>query len=187
MATTAKLMTAEQFMRIPDDGYRYELVRGELRKMAAASFDHGVYASRIVETLLPFVRGNRLGEVPLTEPGFLLGTDPDHVRIPDVCFVRQERIDAAERPFVFFSGAPDLVVEVISPNDRYTDVDDKVGEWLEGGAGMVIVVNPRNRTVRVHSPAALRQAQETELTEADTLDGGDVVAGWSMPVADIFS
>ena len=59
MAMTAKLMTAEEFMRIPDDGYRYELIRGELKKMAAASFDHGVYASRIVETLLPFVRGCR--------------------------------------------------------------------------------------------------------------------------------
>ena len=182
MAATVKMMTAEQFMRIPDDCYRYELIRGEPRKMAAASFDHGVYASRIVETLLPFVRGNRLGEVPLTEPGFLLGTNPDHVRIPDVCFVRQERVDAAERPFVFFSGAPDLVVEVISPNDRYTDVDDKVEEWIEAGAGMVVVVTPRNRTARVHSPAGV-----VTLTEADTLDGGDVVAGWSMPVADIFS
>ena len=182
MATTANLMTVEEFMRIPDDGYRYELIRGELRKMAAASFDHGVYASRIVETLLPHVRRYRLGEVPLTEPGFLLGTDPDHVRIPDIGFVRQERVDAAERPFVFFSGAPDLVVEVISPNDRYTDVDDKIEEWLESGAGLVIVVNPRNRTVRVHSPESA-----TTLTETDTLDGGDVVTGWSMPVADIFS
>lgn len=182
MATTGKLMTAEEFVKMPDDGYRYELIRGELRKMAAASFDHGVYASRIVETLLPYVRSNRLGEVPLTEPGFLLGTNPDHVRIPDVGFVRQERIDAAERPFVFFSGAPDLVVKVISPNDRYTDVDDKVEEWLEAGAEVVVVVNPSNHTVQVHSPAGT-----VILTETDTLDGGDVVAGWGMPVADIFS
>ena len=76
--------------------------------------------------------------MPLTEPGFLLETNPDHVRIPDIGFVRQERLDAAERPFVFFSGAPDLVVEVISPNDRYTDVDDKIEEWLEAGAGLVM-------------------------------------------------
>ena len=82
MATTVNLMTAEEFMRIPNDGYRYELIRGELRKMAAASFDHGVYASRIVETLLPFVRGNRLGEVPLTEPGFLLGNKPGPCAYP---------------------------------------------------------------------------------------------------------
>ena len=134
MATTARLMTAEELFDMPDDGFSYELVRGELVKMAAASFEHGVCASRIVETLLPYVRRNRLGEIPLTEPGFLLGTDPDHVRVPDVAFVRQQRIDAAERPFVFFPGAPDLAVEVISPGDRLTEVSDKkVEEWLSRG------------------------------------------------------
>ena len=76
MATTARLMTAEELLDMPDDGFRYELVRGELVKMAPASFAHGVHASRIVETLLPHVRRNRLGEVPLSEPGFLLGTTP---------------------------------------------------------------------------------------------------------------
>ena len=183
MATTqTNLMTAEELLAMPDDGYRYELVRGELIQMAAASFDHGIHASRIVETLLPIVRGNRLGEIPLTEPGFLLGTNPDHVRVPDVGFVSQERVDAAERPFVFFPGAPDLVVEVISPNDRLSDVHDKVAEWLAAGTLMVIVVNPRNRTVQVYTSDGV-----IELTEADTLGGGDVVPGWTMPVADIFS
>lgn len=174
-------MTAEELLAMPDDGFRYELVRGELVKMAAASFDHGIHASRIVETLLPFVRGNRLGEIPLAEPGFLLGTNPDHVRIPDVGFVSQKRVDAAERPFVFFPGAPDLVVEVISPNDRLSDVHDKIAEWLAAGTLMAIVVNPRNFTVQVHTPDGI-----TELTEADTLDGGDVVPGWRMPVSEIF-
>ena len=182
MATTTKLMTAEELLAMPDDGYRYELIKGEIKRMAAASFDHGVYASRIVETLLPHVRGNRLGEVPLTDPGFLLGTNPDHVRIPDVAFVRQQRVDAVIRPLVYLPGAPDLVVEVMSPRDRHTDVAEKVSEWLEAGASMVIVVNPRNRTVQVHT------SEGTEnLTETDALDGGDVVPGWSMPVADIFS
>ena len=181
MATTARLMTAEELLDMPADGFRYELVRGELVKMAAASFDHGVYASRIVETLLPYVRRNRLGEVPLAEPGFLLGTNPDHVRVPDVAFVQQQRIDAAERPFVFFPGAPDLAVEVISSGDRLTDVAKKVAEWLAAGTRMVVVINPRNRTVRVHTPDSV-----TELTEADTLGGGDVVPGWRMAVSEIF-
>ncbi len=180
-ATAANLMTAEELLAMPDDGYRYELVRGELRKMAPASFDHGVYASRIVETLLPHVRRNRLGEVPLTEPGFLLATNPDHVRVPDVAFVRQERVDTTHRPFVYFPGAPDLVVEVISAHDRYGDVADKIDEWLAAGAGLVLVVNPRNRTVQAHTATGM----ET-LTVEDTLDGGDVAPGWSMPVADIF-
>ena len=72
MATTARLMTAEELFDMPDDGFRYELVRGELVKMVPASFAHGVHASRIVETLLPHVRRNRLGGVPLSEPAFIL-------------------------------------------------------------------------------------------------------------------
>ena len=180
--TKPKLMTAEELLAMPDDGYRYELIRGELIRMAAASFDHAVCASRIGETLLPYARRNGLGEVPLTDPGYLLGTNPDHVRIPDLSFVRQERADAAERPRVYLHGSPDLVVEVISPNDRLTQVAAKVEEWLDGGASMVIVVNPRNFTVRVHTPDGM-----VELAEGDTLEGGDVVPGWSMPVSDIFS
>ena len=70
----------------------------------------------------------------------------------------------------------------MSPRDRHTDVAEKVSEWLEAGAGMVIVVNPRNRTVQVYTSDGV-----IELTEADTLGGGDVVPGWTMPVADIFS
>ena len=75
-----------------------------------------------------------------------------------------------------------MVVEVISPTDRLTRVASKVQDWLEHGTRMVIVVNPRNHTVQVHTSDGV-----TELAEADTLDGGDVLPGWSMPVADIFS
>ena len=81
-----------------------------------------------------------------------------------------------------FHGAPDLAVEVISPTDRLTRVMDKTQDWLEHGSRMVIVVNPRNRTVQVYTSDGV-----IELTEADTLGGGDVVPGWTMPVADIFS
>ena len=183
MATTgAKLMTAEELLAMPDDGYRYELVRGELRQMAPPGLYHGVNGSRIVETLLPHVRRNGLGEVPLPSPGFILSRNPDHVREPDVSFIRQERIDEVGYTRRYFPEAPDLVVEVISPNDRYADVDEKVADWLGAGVQMVIVVNERNRTVHVHTPDGV-----TELTEADTLDGGDVVPGWRMAVADIFS
>ena len=181
MTTATRLMTAEELLAMPDDGYRYELVKGELRKMAPPGLYHGVNGSRIVETLLPHVRRNGLGEVPLPSPGFILSRDPDHVREPDVCFIRQERIDAVGYTRRYFPEAPDMVVEVISPNDRYADVDEKVADWLGAGVRMVIVVNERNRTVQVHTADGV-----VELTEADTLDGGDVVPGWSMPVAGIF-
>ena len=183
MATTrTNLMTADQLLAMPDDGYRYELVRGELRKMAPASHSHGRRGNRVNYSLSEHVYGNRLGEVYLAETGFIIETNPDHVRAPDVAFVRQERVESAEDTDGYFPGAPDLAVEVISPSDRYTEVEEKVADWLEAGTLMVIVVNPRNGTVQVH-----RSDGKVELTEADTLGGGDVVPGWSMPVADIFS
>ena len=179
--TTTNLMTAEELLDMPDDGYRYELVRGELRKMAPPGLYHGVNGSRIVETLLPHVRQNGLGEVPIPSPGFILSRDPDHVREPDVSFIRQERMDEVDYTRRYFPGAPDLAVEVISPNDRYADVDEKVADWLDTGVRMVIVVNERNHTVKVYTPAGM-----ATLSESDMLDGMDVVPGWRMPVADIF-
>ena len=82
----------------------------------------------------------------------------------------------------FFPGPPDIAIEVISPNDLYTEVDEKVADYLAAGTLAVIVVNPRRRTVRVH-----RSLSDTvELTESDTLEVSDIVPGWQMPVKDMF-
>ena len=182
MATRAKLMTAEELLEMPDDGFRYELVRGELVKMAPAGRVHGKRGNRVNVSLSLYVYENNLGETYLAETGFHLETDPDHVLAPDASFVRQERVDAVGDGDGFFPGPPDLAVEVVSPSDRLTEVADKVAEWLAAGTRMVVVVNPRNRTVQSHTPDGV-----TELTEADTLDGGNVVPGWRLPVADIFA
>jgi Uma2 family endonuclease len=119
----------------------------------------------------------------VSEVGFQLAHNPDTVRAPDVAYVRQERLQQIGKPKEYFPGAPDLAVEIISPNDIYSDVDDKVGEWLHFGAQMVIVVNPRRHTVTVYHA----QFPTVFLTENDTLDGGDMVPGWTMPVRSIFS
>ena len=186
MATTgAKLMTAEELLAIPREdyrGWRYELIRGELTKTMSAGFDHGTQAANIVGSLWVHTRRRNVGKVATSETTFLLATDPDHARIPDVAFVRQERLSLFGKTPGAFHGPPDLAVEVISPTDRLTRVADKVQDWLEHGTRMVIVVNPRNRTVQVHTSDGV-----VELAEADALDGGDVVPGWSMAVADIFS
>ena len=183
MATTTKLMTAEELLEMPDDGFRYELVRGELIKMAPAGHMPAFYELRIGARLLVFVEANGLGRAYSASGGFRLETNPDTVLAPDAAFVRQERVEAVGDGDGFFPGAPDLAVEVISPSDRYTEVDEKVAEWLAADTLMVVVVNPRNRTVRVHRPTT----DSVLLTEKDTLDGGDVVPGWEMPVADIFA
>ena len=182
MATRAKLMTAEELLEMPDDGFRYELVRGELVKMAPAGRVHGKRGNRVNYSLSAHVYENDLGETYLAETGFHLETDPDHVLAPDIAFVSREREEATPDVDGFFPGPPDLAVEVVSPSDRLTEVADKVAEWLAAGTRMVVVVNPRNRTVQSHTLDGV-----TELTEADTLDGGDVVPGWRLPVADIFA
>jgi Uma2 family endonuclease len=82
----------------------------------------------------------------------------------------------------YVPGAPDLAVEVVSPNDLCTEVDEKVAEWLEHGARLAFVVNPRRQTVAVHRPD---QTMRT-LGIDDVLDGEDVVPGWSMAVRDLF-
>ena len=182
MATTdAKLMTAEELLNMPEDGYRYELIRGVLKKMAPAGHTHGKRGNRVNHNLSTHVYSNGLGEVYLAETGFILETDPDHVRAPDVAFVRQERVEEAGDGDGYFPGAPDLAVEVISPSDRYSDVAEKTQEWLNAGTLIVVVVNSRDRTVNVHTPDAV-----ITLNESDTLDGGDVVPGWHLPIADIF-
>jgi Uma2 family endonuclease len=183
MATTDKLMTADELWRLPDDGQRHELVAGELRTMAPSGGEHGWIVVRVTTPLDEHVRANKLGLVFGAETGFALARDPDTVRAADVAFVRRERVLAAGDVKGYWPGAPDLAVEVISPNDLYTEVDEKVADWLASGTLMVLVVNPRRRAVAVHRP---HQAVRV-LAESDVVDGEDVVPGWTLRVGDIFS
>ena len=182
MTVDQKLMTADELFNMPDDGMRHELVRGELRTMPPGGWGHGRDSSKLDRSLGNHVEAHGLGEVATNEPGFLLTTDPDTVRAPDVAFVRSERLAGANPERGYYPGVPDLAVEVISPNDLYTEVDEKVGEWLEHGTRMVLVVNPRRRTVAVHRPGRDVRILGVE----DTLDGEDVVPGWTMKVRDLF-
>ena len=82
----------------------------------------------------------------------------------------------------YWPGAPDLAVEVVSPFDLYTEVSDKVAEWLEAGSGMVVIVNPRRQQVSVHTPDA-----DVKVLDVDEiLGGGEVVPGWQLPISELF-
>lgn len=184
MATTdRRLMTAEELLQLPDDGQRHELVRGELRTMPPTTPEHGWLALDLASPLRSHVRASRLGVVMVNDVGFKLTQRPDTVRAPDIAFVSRERLpelgDARHYPV----GAPDLAVEVISPNDLYTEVDEKIAEWLAHGTRLVWVVNPRRRVVAVHRPG---QPTRT-LGEADVLDGEDVVPGFRLPLRELFA
>ena len=182
MTTTGQKITAEDLLRMPDDGFRYELVKGELRKMAPAGMRHGYLANRVAWRLTQHVEAHKLGYVCTAEPGFRLASNPDTVRAPDVAFIGQERVEEIGDVEGYWPGAPDLAVEVISPNDIYTEVEDKVLAWLDAGTRMVVVVNPRRETVTVYRSLS----DVTILTKNDTLEGKDVVPGWTMAIEDLF-
>ena len=181
-AQTVAQMTADELLAMPHNGYRCELVQGELRQMAPAGRQHGRIAAKIGSCLEAFVADNGLGETYAAETGFIIDTAPDTVRAPDVSFVSRERAEATAEERGFFPGAPDLAVEVISPNDRDSEIEEKVSDWLRAGTQMVVVIDPYQRTAMVYrAPDDI-----CILTEGDMLDGGDVVPGWRMPLADVF-
>ena len=182
MAITPRLMTWQEFADLPDDGMRHELVRGVPQAMPQPKLPHSRLGRKIGRSLDRYVDANGLGEVYVGELGCLLTTHPDTVRSPDIGFLSAERVVETADVTDYLPGSPDLVVEVISPNDRLTRVAEKVAEWLAHGAKLVFVVNPRRRTVTVHRPG---QPPWT-LGVDDSLDGEDVVPGWSMSVRDLF-
>jgi Uma2 family endonuclease len=173
------ITTAEELLRAQDIG-RCELVRGELVMMVPPGFEHGRIGNRIGLRLGSFVESRGLGVV-LSEIGFVLSRKPDTVRAPDVAFVRSGRVAGPNPGYV--EGAPDLAVEILSPDDRPGYVRDKVAEWLEAGAGAVWVVDPRDRTVTVHRT----RRKAVALGEADVLRGDGALRDLELPVREIFA
>jgi Uma2 family endonuclease len=177
------LFTAEELFRLSSTGRRYELVRGELYEMPPAGGRHGNVAMTIGIFIGVYVRAHQLGTVFAAETGFILGLNPDTVRAPDASFVSRDRLPQGEVPSGFLEMAPDLAVEVLSPNDRSRDVREKVDDWLQAGTRLVWVIDPVARTVTVHG--SLENSQR--LTEEDLLGGGDVVPGFSCAVRELFA
>ena len=175
-------MTAEELFGLPGDGPRHELVEGELLAVTPAGFERGDLAGEVFFHVKAFVRERRLGVVLAAETGFVLRRDPDTVRAPDVAFVRADRVPVGEQRRRFAELAPDLVAEVVSPNDRVGEVNGKVSQWLDAGVRLVWVVDPENRVVVVHEPGGVAHL----LRDDGVLDGGDVLPGFQLPLAELF-
>ena len=182
MATTTKRITAEDLWNMGNQ-QRRELVRGEIRTMAPSGFDHGAIIDNPHVLLSLHVRTHKLGKVLGAETGFKLAKNPDTVRGADVAFIAAARLPSTGRPIGFWDGAPDLAVEVISPTDTASEVKEKVADYLNAGARLVWIVNPKRKTITIHKP----NMDPVVLRETQTLDGGDVVAGFKCAVADVFA
>lgn len=182
MSITTQLVTADELLLMPRASFRYELVKGELRKMSPAGEGHGAVIMNLAAPLARHVKADGLGLVFAAETGYKLATNPDTVLAPDIAFVRRERIEQTGILKGFREGAPDLAVEVMSPGDTLAEVREKAGTWLAAGTRMVWVLSPKKRTVSVY-----RSTKDVVmLTERDELDGGEVVPGFRCRVSEIF-
>jgi Uma2 family endonuclease len=172
MHESPRLVTAEELERFPDDDYRYELVEGRVIRMSPVGWRHGKVVARLLTMLANYVNQGKFGAA-VTEVGFVLASNPDTVRAPDVAFVRQERIPAVD-PRGFWRGAPDLAVEVLSPDDRASEVRDKVEAYLRYGVTLVLVIDPDQPTVSLHrrlAPPIVLQGAATVLEIDDLVPG----------------
>jgi Uma2 family endonuclease len=179
MVATRRI-SIEQFATTSRDGI-WELIDGEPVAVTPSSDRSGWIAGEVFGRLRDHVRSHKLGWAFPPETGFVLFDDRATVRSPDAAFVRSERLPGFTDRFVPL--APDLAVEVLSPSDRMVDAMSKVTMYLQAGVRLVWLVDPASRTVSVFRPDAAPRT----LGEGDILDGGDILPGFSLPVAEIFA
>lgn len=179
-AAATTVTTIADVESLAGDGCRYDLLRGELIQMSPAGRRHGRTAGQISKHLGSWIDDHDLGEWYTAETGFVLARDPDVLLAPDFSFVRSERLPLNEEGYLEL--APDLVVEVVSPSDRWSQINDKVLSWLEAGVRLVLIVDPVGKTVTVWTPDRVSRV----LAATETLDGGDVLPGFVLPISRIF-
>lgn len=183
MSLQTRLLTADEFLTWPDvPGCRQELIRGEVVSMSLPGGLHGKVASKILRRVGDYIEAAELGESYAAETGFIVEHDPDTVRGADVAFVCKARLSTITKPEKHIPFAPDLAIEVRSPNDRDVEVEEKIGIWLAAGSQLVWDVDPKSRTVVVHRPGA----EPVTLHDDQEIDGSDVIPGFRCRVADFF-
>lgn len=177
---TTRLITGDELLMMTDIG-RAELIEGRIVRMTSPGGEHGRLELGLAFELETFVRQRGLGRVLTGEVGIYTRRDPDSVRGADIAFYSYERMPG-EFPSGYLEIAPDLVVEIMSPSDRWSEVREKVEEYFSIGVWQVWIVEPANRTIFVYrSPVDVQRLGET-----DTLVGEGVLEGFSLPVARIF-
>ncbi len=181
--TIEKPVTVEEFYELAFEGFRGELVRGELKETMPTSILHGIIAGRIAIILGIFVLQNKLGEVLTAETGFRLFVDEKTVRVPDVSFLSNEKLAEIKNVNKFYDGTPDLAVEVISPSETYNDVQGKLEDYLSAGVKMVWIIRPENKTVTTYRTLSDFKI----LREDDELTGEDFLPNFKCNLTDIFA
>ena len=182
--TTARnrLLTADDLLALHSKGVKGELIRGVLCETVSTGIEHGEIGRNFAGEIRSFVKPRRLGRVATSDSGIRLERNPDTVREPDVAFISAGRLPLGTRVTGYSEVPPDLVVEIASPSNSNREMHDKAKMWLHHGVRMVWVADPDTRTVDVY----LQDGPTITLTEEDTLDGGPVLPGFTLPVREVF-
>ncbi len=179
------VMTEEELLALPEDGWQYELIEGRLVRMPPSGVRASEIAFIIGAAILAFVRPRRLGAVTGPDGGYRLGMATDLA--PDVGFIRADRLPPRDSPEYdkLASGAPDLAVEVASPNQHSRAMARKAQRYLAAGTQLVWIVWPKRQEIDVWRAGDTRPS--ATLGVDDTLDGDDVLPGFSYLVGDVFA
>ena len=175
-----KIWTEAELLALEHPGHKCELVDGEI-VMSPVLFLHDLICAAIIRELSVFVRARRLGYVAGSNVGFWMTNG--NLRCPDACFVSKARAKANPKfPRAFFQGAPDLAVEVLSPNDTFESLHEKLVEYFESGCRLAWVVNPQDETVHVYHSSQPFQM----LRRGDAISGEDVLPGFILSLSGLF-
>ncbi len=179
-----QLLTGDDLMELTaqSPGKRYELIEGALIEMPPVGIEHHNVEGAATLLLRIFTRTHKLGRVLPGETGFYTRSDAHTVRAPDVVFISYQTLPADEPNPGYGRVVPELVVEVVSPNDRADKIEEKVQEWLDFGVLLVWLIYPQTKRIHVFQ----QSQQPVILRVEDTITGEPVLPGFSAKVSEFF-
>jgi Uma2 family endonuclease len=177
MALARPRITEEEFLHLPDNGRKYELVDGELREVPT-TIEHDVIGANIVALLVPHARGR--GYVTISQAGYRIQSG--NIRIPDVAYTRKERFPDGKPPKGFGDFAPDLCIEIISPSEDRLDMTRKLKEYFASGAHLVWHIFPETLSAFVYTSAS----EYSRLEADDELEAADLLPGFKCKLGELF-
>lgn len=176
-----RTMSIDEYARMPDDGYRTELVRGHVVREPQPGLRHGDIQLRLGAMIVRHIEESGLRLGCLGPTGFILERDPPTVRGPDLAVLRANRYPSPDHAG-FVEDAPELVIEILSPSNTASSVRERIADFFGAGAKVIWVVDPGTRTVTVHESGLPVRS----LGAGDELHGGDLMPDLRIGVSDIF-
>lgn len=176
-----KLYSAEDLAAMPEGDMKRELVRGEIIEMSPSGRSHGKLSFHLAELFILRSKARETGEITIEGPGYILSRDPDTVRASDLGYISKERLKGVSNEG-YYSAAPDLAIEIASPNDKGLEIREKVQEYLQAGTQLVVVIYPKLRLIDMYTSSGA-----TTVYSDGALDFGPVLPDFTLQVKDIFA